>query len=173
MHFLLAVERDDKKTPEQAVKNDHEFESPEKQVSAPAPRMAIGSTRSRDVAARASANGASSSLGAGPSAKGLETLEQGDTEFAMNEEDEDDDEATLDEAEEGEDKDEVQKEVDALQAEQDMPMEELLKKLGYAQCEDGDEEDDDDDDDEDDEVSRREAQDTDGMPQKGCGIFHA
>ncbi len=71
-------------------------------------------------------------------------------------EDDVDDEETLDEVEKDENKEEVMEEVNALQAEQDMPLEELLAKMGYKpgdddEDDDGDE-DEDDDDDEDEEV---------------------
>ena len=81
-------------------------------------------------------------------------LEPGDSDFAVVQEEEDD-EATMEEAEEEEDEDEVKEEVDELAKEQDMPLSELLAKYGMVTGTAPDDEDagssDDDDDGEDEE----------------------
>jgi hypothetical protein len=60
---------------------------------------------------------------------GVDDPDKGDTDFKVEKEEEDD-EATIEEDEMNEDKEEIANEVNELQAEQDMPIEELLAKYG-------------------------------------------
>ena len=81
-----------------------------------------------------------------------EDPDKGDTDFKVEKEEEDD-EATIEEDEMNEDKEEIANEVNELQAEQDMPIEELLAKYGcmMKKGRKGDSEDEDDSDEENDE----------------------
>ena len=129
-------------------------------LAAPTPSAAKEEESAAATAPKAadtsSGSGAAASSSKDAPASDLEVLEKGDTEFSMNVDDEEvDDEETLDEAEKDENREDTKAEVDALQAEQDMPIEELLKKLGYVHGE----ADDDEDEEEDDEDEEEDAED--------------
>ena len=91
-----------------------------------------------------------------------------DMEYAV-EDDEDDDEETMEEAEKDENKADVAEEVNALQAEQDMPLEELLAKYGYnngGDSVDGEDDEEDEDDYDDDEEEEDEGASTEANPEE-------
>eukprot|EP00960_Hanusia_phi_P072415 767779-Hanusia_phi.AAC.8 len=93
-----------------------------------------------------------------------------DMEYAVEDEEEDDEE-TMEEAEKDENKAEVAEEVNALQAEQDMPIEELLAKYGYnnaGESVDGEEDEEDEDEDEDDDDEEEEAASTEANPEENA-----
>jgi len=94
-------------------------------------------------------------------ANASETVDPTDADFAVGEEQEDDEE-TMEEAEKDVNKAEVEEEVDELTKEQDMPIADLLAKYGIVKGEAGDddeEEDDEDDDEDDDDDDEEEGED--------------
>jgi hypothetical protein len=92
---------------------------------------------------------------------GVEDPDKGDTDFKF-EKDEVDDEATIEEDEKNEDKEEIANEVNELQAEQDMPIEELLAKYGCLMQKDEGQDSDDDDDAEEEEEEEEEQEEVEG-----------
>jgi len=95
--------------------------------------------------------GEGDSVTVSPAQGASEPVDPTDREFAVGEEEEDDEE-TMEEAEKLDNKEEVKEEVDELTKEQEMPISELLAKYGMVTGEVDDDEEDDEEEEQDEEV---------------------